>query len=288
MTTIDVLNKAGQSGAPYVTPLRATLERVGPQVTALTGLPLPPVVRVRLMTVPDSVLATSVSLQRALREAAPTVEGATDELVSRLHRQATDATRDVETALWPRTLGKVIYGPAGTPPEIVVTPASYDEARVTEPLMSVAMANKLVSLAAVALRPTLLADAARINLLAALRRRAPADQPRPTHVVEGYAQLISQRIAEGLTDGIALERGPGDPEPSGAFRVAEQLRELAPYKQATAVAEQAKPFVEAVVQAGGPDLVKRVLLDDLLWPASTDLASPAQWIARHVARGGAR
>ncbi|MEU4113350.1 hypothetical protein AB0F71_02465 [Kitasatospora sp. NPDC028055] len=288
MTTIDVLNKAGQSGEPYVAPLRAALERVGPRVTALTGLPLPPTVRLRLMSVPDSVLATSVSLQRALREAAPTVEGATDGLVSRLHRQATDATRDVETALWPRTLGKVIYGPAGTPPEIVVTPASYDEARVTGPLMSVAMATKLVQLAAVALRPTLLADAARINLLAVLQRRSSADQPRPAHVVEGYAQLISQKIAEELTGGRSLERGPGDPEPSGAFRVAEQLRELAPYNHATALAEQAKPFVEAVLQAGGPELVKRVLLDDLLWPTSADLAAPAPWIARHVAEGGIR
>ncbi|MCG6499222.1 hypothetical protein [Kitasatospora sp. A2-31] len=288
MTTIDVLNKAGHSGEPYVAPLRAALVRVGPRVTALTGLPLPPMVRLRLLSVPDSVTATSVSLQRALREAAPTVAGATDELVGRLHRQATDATRDVETALWPRTLGKVIYGPADTPPEIVVTPASYDEARVTEPLMYVTLANKLVQLAAVALRPSLLADAARINLLAVLRRQTPIDQPRPLHVVEGYARLVSETIAADLTGAPSLERRPGDPQPSGAFRVAEQLRELAPYSHATALAEQAKPFVEAVLQAGGPELIKRVLLDDLMWPTSADLAAPAEWISRHVAGGGAR
>ncbi|WP_030459009.1 hypothetical protein [Kitasatospora sp. NRRL B-11411] len=288
MTTIDVLNKAGQSGEPYVAPLRAALVRVGPRVAALTGLPLPPMVRLRLLSVPESVTATSASLQRALREAASAVPGATDELVGRLHRQATDATRDVETALWPRTLGKVIYGPAGTPPEIVVTPASYEEARVTEPLMYVAMASKLVQLAAVALRPSLLADAARINLLAVLQRQVPAEQPRPMHVVEGYARLVSQTIAADLTGGTSLERRPGDPEPSGAFRVAEQLRELAPYNQATALAEQAKPFVEAVLQAGGPELIQRVLLDDRMWPMSADLAAPAAWIARHVPGGGIR
>ncbi|MEV0536772.1 hypothetical protein [Kitasatospora sp. NPDC050463] len=281
MTTVfEIHNEAGPGASAHGERLHQVLAAAGTMAVAASGLELPPIVTVRMVTVEGAVRSAQAHVRHTARLAADSFGNHPAMREMSLAGAEPNALQvaDFVTANWPMIQGQINYGPQEADAELVVMPAAHTEARASDRFLTCVFGHELTHLAQLRLWLGMLHAPIRLGIEDHVAGR-PREQYRAVaELYEGHAQWVHRTIAEQLCGERARRFLPGDPEPSALYRQITACRNPA----LDEVYDGGERFVAALHRAGGLPLVERVLTDESLVPRADELADPSKWLARQV------
>ncbi len=279
---VDVFNRAGHGGSQIAPQVMHAAYEVAPLVEKYSGLTLPEVVTVRLVT-PRGLRKANTALFRqsfdVMRERHPSIPRPVAWMFRTL---VVNAVRVMMPVAWRGLGGQHVPDYRGAPSTVLIIPRSLKLSRSNARNLRLILAHELTHAAQHEADPWLSIDAVAQVINVENMRDHKDELGQSSTAVEGHAVWVHHQVVNELYGTEMRERAEGYDGPgSWSYRLSRKVANHIPvvahkiddYQTGCA-------FVDAVHDIGGLDMVNHLWDGIDAMPTTDEIADPKAWTVR--------